>query len=182
MSPMNKPLSTTSLSYIKTAGAPYDQTSWWQATRMWRWHILSLVIGLGSFAADAVLAAVFAGRPLSDWPSQILSTSAVVSASSITSKLPLSALVADSISQTKWTWFQQQEGRPFRDMELIDNASRSPWGCILWLSQRSGMTLITFAAAVTVLLTALGLFLQQLMVIDTRMIVDSAQTAHIPWV
>ncbi|KAF4552360.1 Hypothetical protein D9617_10g073410 [Elsinoe fawcettii] len=73
--------------------------------------------------------------------------------------------IAAAIGQQKWLWFQLQKPgsrsyRSLEDMELLDSASRGPWGSIVLLFQRFGLHLGTLGAALVVISLAMGTFTQ----------------------
>ncbi|KAH6694097.1 hypothetical protein F5X68DRAFT_248719 [Plectosphaerella plurivora] len=76
--------------------------------------------------------------------------------------------VAACISQLKWLWFLRP--RALSDFESFDMASRGPWGSIVVLCRafRYFRSLVIVAALVTVLSSATGPFLQQIISISPK--------------
>ncbi|KAI1131853.1 hypothetical protein F5Y10DRAFT_232702 [Nemania abortiva] len=94
--------------------------------------------------------------------------------------------VADAISRGKWAWFSSKQtkttGRPLRDLESMDDASRGPWGSIVWLHRHpSRLNVVNMGAILTILVLPLNFLSQQLVSIGTRSVVDPSGYAHILW-
>ncbi|KAI0193032.1 hypothetical protein EV127DRAFT_490277 [Xylaria flabelliformis] len=92
----------------------------------------------------------------------------------------LMVLIVDSISQSKWIWFSDE--RPLGDLEFIDDASRGPWGSLVWLFKYPfRLRIVNFGAALTISAIGLEVVSQQLITIETRDVLDANQKAHVPW-
>ncbi|KAI1807003.1 hypothetical protein F4811DRAFT_62589 [Daldinia bambusicola] len=158
--------------------------SWLWVFRVWKFQLFASLLCLASLAGLAIMAANFSDRPLSDWSLTFISINGVVAILTVLLKGPLMVLIADSISQAKWPWFSRegQAGRPLVDLELIDNASRGPWGSFIWLYKHPlGLHLISFGALLTMLVAAVDVFSQLLITTEGKLVIDPGQKAHIPW-
>ncbi|KAI1082460.1 hypothetical protein F5B20DRAFT_531374 [Whalleya microplaca] len=163
-----------------------DRRSWCERLGTWKYEVLAAFISFASFVGLVIISTAFSDRLLSEWPLQVITINGVVAALTTLMKGALMVPIAESIGQTKWTWFSlargESTGRPFGDMELIDSASRGLWGSLLWLVKYPlSFRLVTFGAMVTLLSAGLDVFSQQLVSIENRLAIDPAQKAHIPW-
>lgn len=100
-----------------------------------------------------------------------LSLNSIVSVLSTASKSSLIYVVAESISQLKWTWFRKRS-RQLQGLQAIDYASRGPWGSLTVLFHRSGRSLVSLGA-ITLLALAFDPFMQQIISYSIR------QTSHV---
>ncbi|KAI1464197.1 uncharacterized protein F4812DRAFT_468128 [Daldinia caldariorum] len=157
---------------------------WLWVFRVWKFQLSASLLCSASLAGLAIMAATFSDRPLADWPLSFISINGVVAILTVLLKDPLMVLIADSISQAKWPWFSRegQAGRPLVDLELIDNASRGPWGSFVWLYKHPlGLHLISFGALLTMLVAGVDVFSQLLITTEGKVVIDPGQKAHVPW-
>lgn len=149
----------------------------------WRLQIAASILAVCAFTCLISLGVVYEDQPLSAWKSQLFSINALVAALSTLMRGALVVPLADTMAQTKWSWFSasQREGRPLRDLERIDDVSRGAMGSLQWLLRTplSSLT-ITVGSILTILMLAFDIFSQQFISIDTRQAL-SAQTAYVPW-
>ncbi|KAI1656830.1 hypothetical protein F4813DRAFT_397115 [Daldinia decipiens] len=161
-----------------------DKPSWMWALGVWKFQLFASLLSSASVIGLAVIAATFSGRPLSDWPLDVISINGVVAILTTLMKGLMMVLIADSIGQAKWSWFSRdrQEGRSLIDLELIDNASRGPWGSLIWLSKHPfRLHFVSFGALLTMLVAGVDVFSQLLVTVEDRAVIDTQQTAHVPW-
>ncbi|KAI0966707.1 hypothetical protein F4678DRAFT_271884 [Xylaria arbuscula] len=164
---------------VKKADATLEK-SWLKSFTIWKFQLLAASTSLIGFSLLVLLLLTFSGRPLSAWPLQIISINGCIAGLTTLIKGSLLILIVDSISQSKWTWFSAE--RSLGDLEFIDDASRGPWGSLVWLFKhpfRPG--LVHFSAILIILATGLEVVSQQLITIESRNAVDGNQKAHIPW-
>ncbi|KAI1474230.1 hypothetical protein F4774DRAFT_342965 [Daldinia eschscholtzii] len=160
-------------------------SAWLRIFRAWKFQLLASLVCSSSLVGLAIIAANFSEHPLSDWPLAFISINGIVAILTALLKGPLMVLIADSISQAKWLWFTRegQAGRQLIDLELIDNASRGPWGSFIWLyNYPLGLHFISFGALLTTLVVGVDVFSQLLITTEGRAVIDTQQTAHISWV
>ena len=91
-----------------------------------------------------------------------LTLNAIISILATASKSGLVFAVASSISQLKWCWMQRRNRR-LQDLQFYDYASRGPSGSLILLCTRSGRSLASIGAIITVLAVAFDPFVQQLL-------------------
>ncbi|KAI0017769.1 hypothetical protein F4780DRAFT_573970 [Xylariomycetidae sp. FL0641] len=160
--------------------------SWPWALTVWRFELLAFILSATSFLALTSIGMRFSDRPLSEWQIRIITINGVAAALTTLMKGALMVVVASSVSQGKWTWFLPSaigaSGRPFKQLESIDEASRGLWGSLTWLLRHPfHFNLITFGSLLTVLAGPLDTFSQLFISIKERSIVDPELKAHIPW-
>ncbi len=157
---------------------------WRFAISVWRYQFLAFLLSAASLTTLIAVAAAFSGCPLSSWPWQFISINGTAAALTVLFKGAIMVLVTDSISQAKWAWFlpRNKRGRALKDLELIDDASRGPWGSLVWLLKRPlHPHFINYGAFLTILISAVDIFSQQLINIEDRTVNDTTQKAHVPW-
>jgi hypothetical protein len=87
-----------------------------------------------------VIAAVLArydGKPFPTWKMGI-TMNAFISIFSGFAKSALLLPTAEALGQLKWDWFRKDE-RKMMDFEIMDSASRGPWGSFVMLARTKGM-------------------------------------------
>jgi hypothetical protein len=67
-----------------------------------------------------------------------VSINAFVSIFSGFAKSALLLPTAEALGQLKWSWFTRKQNR-MMDFEVMDSASRGPWGSLLLLASTKGM-------------------------------------------
>lgn len=102
------------------------------ATDVWFWEFLLLSLSVTALAAEISVLYSYSGYPLPDWPLGITINTLISILSAISTSALLSVL-SSIIGQTKWVWMARDHGR-LSQLELIDNASRGPWGSMLFIS------------------------------------------------
>ncbi|KAH0287863.1 hypothetical protein KCU62_g5567, partial [Aureobasidium sp. EXF-3399] len=131
-------------------------------TQVWnKWKIEILACGLALLALFAIVMTLIVhdGRPLPQWPFRI-SVNALVSVFAVILKASMMLPVSESISQLKWTWYQQP--RPLGHLAEFDLASRGPWGCFKLLRRCHVRNSSSIGAAITILALAGDPFIQQM--------------------
>ena len=149
----------------------------------WRFQLLAAIVSVHSFVALACIAVIFRDKPLTDWPLEIVSISGVVAVLTTVMKGAMLVPIADTIAQAKWSWFSSEiEGRPLKELEQIDEASRGIWGSLVWCFNHPAPTnVVTLGAVLTVIAGGLDLFSQQIISVDSRQVINETATAYIPW-
>lgn len=131
-----------------------------RAFRYWAFEILTLLFATGLFIAIAFVLIHYNGSFLTDWPLPI-NLNTVVALLSTVFRASLVMVLAEILSQTKWTWFRDGS-RPLSDLQVYDEASRGLLGSFKLLGVLRGgfrgNLLALGAAIVTILSLAVGPF------------------------
>ncbi|KAH7094362.1 hypothetical protein FB567DRAFT_599919 [Paraphoma chrysanthemicola] len=104
----------------------------WTLLREWRWEFATWLLGSCALVAIIALLAIFRGRALREWASQIRLATVVAALSQI-SQSALLVSVSSCIGQLKWDWLRQK--RSASDLDIFDEASRGPNGSLLMLAK-----------------------------------------------
>lgn len=173
------------ISYRNTAG---------NAGRLWSWRyqITCLVFSFVSFSGLVAVAMAFSDQPLSSWPlGNLISINTVVAALTTAMKGALLVPISGTIAQHKWIWFsglrpgleKSPRSRQLGDLEAIDEASRGPWGSASWVLRHPwSLSLVSLGAWLTVIAVAFDVFSQQIILIETRRVVENSKgVAQLPW-
>jgi hypothetical protein len=92
-----------------------------------------------------------------------LTLNAIISLLATAFKSALIFVVAECIGQLKWLWFYGSDRKKkLDDMQLFDDASRSPMGSMSVICRHRGRSLVSLGALVTVLAFAFDPFMQQI--------------------
>ena len=109
-----------------------------------RWFIEWWAMEIASWCFSAVCMMIIIimlwkvdGEELPKWKLGI-SINAFISIFSGFAKSALLLPTAEALGQLKWSWFTGKEKR-MMDFEVIDSASRGPWGSMLMLAKTKGM-------------------------------------------
>lgn len=131
----------------------------------WWWETAAIAIALMSIGAIAAVLAYANGQQPRDWKYSIQPASLV----SIFSTIAKSALIvplAASLSQLKWRYFDRPQA--LSRMQDFDDASRGPWGAMIFLWNVKGTALLaSLASAATLLMLAFEPFTQQVINFNT---------------
>ena len=128
---------------------------------LWWLEVASCLLFITAFIALVTTLRICNGSPLPDLPFKI-SINTLVAFYSVILKGAAALVLANGISQCKWSWFQTPER--LADLVVYDDASRGPWGAftLLWhLRLRPIVTSI--GAFTTVLLIVIEPFTQQIL-------------------
>lgn len=77
------------------------------------------------------------GKPMPQWRLGV-SINAFISIFSGFAKSALLLPTAEALGQLKWDWFKKDE-RKMMDFEVLDSASRGPWGSMVLLARTKGV-------------------------------------------
>ncbi|KAI1145009.1 hypothetical protein F4825DRAFT_467683 [Nemania diffusa] len=119
------------------------------------------------FALIIILLKIYNKKPVPQFTYGI-TLNAMISTLATISKSFLLAAVAGSISQLKWRWYQNSEGRPVFDTQLFHDASRGPLGSIIILTKACNWPLVSIGAFVSILALAFDPFTQQVITYPTQ--------------
>lgn len=96
----------------------------------WVNEIVSCVFASVAFTSLVILLYTFNKQPLPNLP-RMISFNTIIALITAILKASLMLPVAEGISQAKWKWYSNPN--LLSDIELFDEASRSPWGSLLLL-------------------------------------------------
>jgi hypothetical protein len=137
---------------------------WW-----WWWEMLALIVCVASVVGLAVLLNSIDNTPLRRWYSRVRPNS-VVAIFTTVNKASMLVPAASCISQLKWHHFSRAP-RKVTELQLFDEASRGPWGSLVFLFRVSHptKTLITAGfALLTILALGIDASAQQLLAYTTQ--------------
>lgn len=136
---------------------------------LWAWELFSILASLACLAAIVTVLAVVDQKPLAWWRFPIR-PNALISVFSAVAKTTFLLPVAECISQSKWHHFSRGP-RPLADLQRFDDASRGPWGSLIFLFSRrpAHTTLLTsLGCIITICALAVDPFTQQIISYPSR--------------
>lgn len=143
----------------------------------WICEILSIVFSMYCVGAVAVVVGFYDGEPIPQYPSGI-TLNTIISILSTGARSALVYVISATIGQLKWHWFSWR-GRRLRDVQVLDDASRGPLGSIAVLFSFIGNSRVIIGGVITIMVTAHGPFLQQVVEYPTRTIEVTTSDAKI---
>lgn len=164
-----------------------DRITWqlcWQVVRVkfgstWAWEIGGIFISISCMIAVLSTLPYLSDHPLSDWkfplgPNTMISTSITVT------KTSMLLVIAEGISQLKWSYFQDRR-HPIAELQDFDEASRGPWGSTMFLfSAKKHALVASLGALIMVAALAMDPFGQQIVSFETRYIPQNGSNGTIP--
>jgi hypothetical protein len=124
----------------------------------WILEICVISLSIACIVGVVTVLRVFDGKQQPDLPSGI-TLNAIVSTLSTASRAALIFVLAASISQLKWNWYQTRQ--KLDEIQCFDDASRGPLGSLLLLTRKPARSLASVAAIITVAALTFDPFLQQ---------------------
>lgn len=118
-----------------------------------------MALSLTSMAAIVIVLIGYDSRVFPSVPGDI-SLNAIVATLSTISKTSLIFFVSAVLGQLKWDWCEQQP-RQLEDLDTFDQASRGPLGATKLLLGKTGRSVASIGAVITILALALDPFVQQ---------------------
>ena len=100
-------------------------------------EILAWVFSFFCIAAVVAVLFYFDGRELSEWPFSI-TLNAFIAIFAGFAKSALLVPTAEALGQLKWDWYRNKP-KKMMDFEILDSASRGPWGSLVLLTRTKGM-------------------------------------------
>ncbi|KAI0146516.1 hypothetical protein BJ166DRAFT_537998 [Pestalotiopsis sp. NC0098] len=133
----------------------------------WLWEIGAIVLSIGCITSIVGVLVHIDNMTVEQWRFTIAPNSLIAIMTTV-SKTAMMVPIASCISQAKWAYFLAK-GRPYKDLETFDSASRGPWGSLYFLSQMRTQALTASGLAI-VTLAALGFepAAQQILQVSTR--------------
>jgi hypothetical protein len=103
----------------------------------WLMEIFSWVFSLICMLIIAIVLLKFDGKQMPDWKLGV-SINAFISIFTGFAKSALLLPTAEALGQLKWDWFKKKE-KNMMDFEVLDSASRGPWGSMVLLARTKGV-------------------------------------------
>lgn len=147
----------------------------------WLFECITLAFSIACFIAIAIVLLIYDGKRQPDMANG-LTLNTVVSVLATGSKSALVLVISESISQSKWLWFQnpRQSQSQLVAIQKIDAASRGPLGSLMMIIYHRAQSFVSFGAGIIVLLLAFDPFMQQLLTYPMRPIISQGGTANTP--
>ncbi|KAF2792011.1 hypothetical protein K505DRAFT_279589 [Melanomma pulvis-pyrius CBS 109.77] len=147
----------------------------------WWWEVGAIALSLTSMALILAILFTMNGRPLASWHLPIQINSLVAVFSTFAKSAFLLAL-SEGVSQLKWNYFEKQGGT-LDHLQTFDQASRGPWGALvfpfkIWRG-RTGL-LAVMGAVLTLFALGFEPFTQQIIDFPSRSVVMLNETAYTP--
>jgi hypothetical protein len=136
----------------------------------WLWELISACFSTCCFVAICGVLIAYSGKPRSEWSFR-LSLNAIVSILATGCRSSLALAMSEAISQRKWIWVNSSKSRSLLSMQSFDSASRGPLGSLVILMDKSGRSIVSLGAGVTILLLAFDPFMQQILSYPARLVV-----------
>jgi hypothetical protein len=103
----------------------------------WMFEILSWIFSVLCIATIVIVLIHFNGRELPQWKLGI-TINAFIAIFAGFAKSALLVPTAEALGQLKWDWYQSKP-KKMMDFEILDSASRGPWGSMMLLTRSKGM-------------------------------------------
>ncbi|KAF7181989.1 hypothetical protein CNMCM7691_001377 [Aspergillus felis] len=143
----------------------------------WTYEVLTITLSIGCIAAIATILATMDGKSLSQWTMPI-QPNALISVFAVVAKASLLYSVAQCIGQLKWLYFRSGV-HPMIDIQRFDDASRGPWGSLIFL-WKFRLTALTSSGACFITIAALAIdpFTQQVLEFPFRLVSNGQGSAY----
>lgn len=152
----------------------YRNSFWY----LWSWELSGLTLSMGCMLAIIIILFHMNNRPLSAWDLPI-SLNTAISVFSALSQTSMMLSVAEGISQLKWIYFQQRE-HPLIHLQTFDEASRGPWGAMMFIWKIRWHALVaSVGAVITILALAMQSFTQQTIKLPSRQVLTTDVRASV---
>lgn len=145
---------------------------------LWLWESLALLLSIGCMLAIVVMSIKTNNASLSDWTLPI-GIGTLFSLLSSISKAAIMLPNAECISQFKWQHLAERD-RPLSALVDFDDASKGPWGSLLFLNPAKATSRPLFAslgAMLPVVALAMGPFAQQAVILTRRPVMQNARSS-----
>jgi hypothetical protein len=145
----------------------------------WTWEILMLALSLAAFAVLVVILSIYQGKTTPQLPLDI-TFNAIISTLATISKSTTLLVVAASMSQYKWLWLRDtKQGCSLRDIQLVDAASRGPWGSFILLPYLRKRWFVALGAVAIIASTATEPLVQQVPSFTTKTLHTPSKLAKV---
>jgi hypothetical protein len=103
----------------------------------WMFEILSWIFSVICICTIVIVLVYFNGRELPRWKLGI-TINAFIAIFAGFAKSALLVPTAEALGQLKWDWYRNKP-KKMLDFEILDSASRGPWGSLVLLTRTKGM-------------------------------------------
>ncbi|EMD96231.1 hypothetical protein COCC4DRAFT_46673 [Bipolaris maydis ATCC 48331] len=137
--------------------------------RDWYWEFIAAVFSIACVIAVIIILRKYQGKSLSSWHFyHDITLNTLVALLSTLSRTALIVPVASCISQLKWIHLVSSP-RPLHEYQILDEASRGPWGSLTLIFTLHFKTkLATWGALITIVSLTMGPLSQQLLSYPSR--------------
>lgn len=140
----------------------------------WKFEILSMLLSISCVVAMCIIFLTLVQKPLSAWNLPI-KLNALVSVLSAIARAGLLYPMAECVSQIKWLHFRRASHR-ISELQDFDQASRGPWGSLLFLGSFKYRDWLASMTCIVVLFSlAFDPFSQQIISFPSRGAVSKHQ-------
>lgn len=132
-------------------------TDWWSV------EVLSIFFSIACFVSLVIVLAIYNNKTIPQLPFNI-TFNAIISILATAIKTSILLVLAAALGQRRWLWLRRSVPKDCNlyDIQLLDDASRGPWGALLLLRNLRGRWLVSIGAIATILSVALEPFVQQI--------------------
>ncbi|KAK7983562.1 hypothetical protein PG989_010964 [Apiospora arundinis] len=137
--------------------------------KFWLWELFATLLSFGCMVSVVVIGKRMDGKSLAEW-TPLIGINALFSILITVCKAAILLPIASCISQVKWVYFTEKE-RPLIALSAFDDASKGPWGALLYLNPVKLISqpfLASLGSLLTVVTMAMGPFAQQTVTIRTE--------------
>ena len=144
-----KPTHSTSIARSKSWRSRLSSTYAKYVKDWWLFEILSIAFGIAIFIALCSVLRHYDGKPVPQTNTIFgvdITLNTFVSILSTISRAALLFTVSECVSQSKWSWYLNQQ-KPLAELSVFDEASRGVWGGLrlIWkINIRCGTASIAF--------------------------------------
>ncbi len=148
-----------------------------RGTGAWTWEVASGLVAVACLAAIVILLLSVKDKPVANWAPGI-TVNALLSVLVTVMKGAMAVIVAECLSQLKWSWFSRE--RTLKDLEIFDEASRGVWGAATLLLTRRSWFLASWGAFIFLAGFIIGPTIQLTVEFVIREIEIPSQAASVP--
>ncbi|KAJ5579600.1 uncharacterized protein N7459_005585 [Penicillium hispanicum] len=145
----------------------------------WAWETAGAVVGIICMAVLIGFLKYLDGSFYDDWKYRA-SPNAVASVIVTVAKAALMVPVSSCLGQLKWNHNEYHKPTPLYHMQVLEQASRGPWGAleVFWTIRPS---LATLGAVLMIIAVAIDPFAQQILVYPSREVQAYNETAYVQY-
>lgn len=159
----------------KWSKSPSETRKGFDWSGSWIWEICGALFSIMCIALMIGFLAYLDQMPYASWQYSI-SPNTVIAIIAAFAKASMLVPVSACLGQLKW---KKDDQKPLYHFQVLDQASRGPWGALqVFWTIKSGFAIV--AAALTILSLALDPFAQQILHFPSREVVMHNETAYIP--
>ncbi|KAM0817860.1 hypothetical protein AB5N19_03667 [Seiridium cardinale] len=143
--------SKSRFSFRRTARNENNNTA---TSSWWWWELGSALLSLICISLVIAILVSAGNTPLESWPLAIQPNS-LISVLTTIGKSAMVVVITSCISQLKWRYFQTQS-HPLSHLQNFDEASRGPWGSLVFLGGAKTRSAVVATALALVTIFSLG--------------------------